>query len=137
MKQKKVQSQMPNRPSRNDRSKHPDGARDKENDDTQRNKNLDHGQDFRPACQQRRIGRAEGGTLSERNKQIIDKARAPVRTGKLGPFVVRDLHLRKKETFAAKFLLVVTHGWSTAIQTPVPEGEDDHVREPEQSTRAQ
>ena len=38
--------------------------------------------DFCPARQQRRVGRAEGGTLREGNEDVIDEKRPPVRTRK-------------------------------------------------------
>src|SRR6266511_6099925 len=75
--------------------------------------------------------RAECGTLREGDEQIIDEARSPARTLKLGAFVMRNLHLRKKKTCAAEFVLLVAQGWSAAVQPPIPEREDDHIRQPE------
>ena len=73
-----------------------------------------------PACEQRRVGRPECGTLRERNEQIIDKMRMPSCTGKFGSLVVWNLHLWKKETLAAEFSLFAAQGWPAAVQAPVP-----------------
>ena len=92
---------------------------------------------FGPARQQRRVGRAEGRTLGKRDEEIIDKARPPARACKLGALIVRDLHLREKKTGAAELLLLVPHGWPAAIESPIPERENQHVGQPEQCARAQ
>ena len=50
---------------------------------------------------------------------------------------MRDLHLWKNKARAAEFVLFVTQGRSAAVQPPIPEREDNHIRQPEQSARAQ
>src|SRR5205809_714095 len=102
-----------------------------QNDDTERNKNLDHREDLCPARKQRRVCRTECRTLREGDEQIIDKARLPAGACKLGAFVMRDLHLRKKEACTAEFVLLVAQGRSAAVQPPIPEREDDHICQPE------
>ena len=47
---------------------------------------------------------------------------------KLAAFFVRNLHLRKQETVAAKFVVLLAFGWSAAVDSPIPEREDDHIR---------
>ena len=47
---------------------------------------------------------------------------------KSSAFILRNLHLRKKETVAAKFVVFLTFGWTAAVDSPIPEREDDHVR---------
>jgi len=112
-------------------------ARDEKNHDTQRDRNLDHGQNFGPAREQRRVSRAEGGALGKGDKEIIDEARSPASTGELGTFVMGDLHLRKKKTGTAELLFLVTPGRAASIQPPIPEREDNHIGQPEQSARTQ
>src|SRR5206468_358832 len=107
--------------------KHANGARDQQNDNSERDQNLDHRKDFCPAREQRRVSRAEGRTLREGNEDVIDKKRPPVRTRKLRALVMRDLHLRKKEARAAEFLLLPAQGRSAAVQSPIPKRKDDHV----------
>src|ERR1700704_684367 len=96
------------------RSQRSYGRRDQQDDDAKRNQDLDHRQNLCPACEQRRVGRPECRTLRERDEQIIDKARMPACTGKIGSLLVWNLHLWKKETLAAEFPLFLTHGWSPA-----------------------
>src|SRR6476659_4965232 len=112
------------------RSQCSDGRRDQQYNDAKRNADLDHCQNLCPACEQRRVGWSECGTLRERDEQIIDKAWMPACTGKFGSLVMRNLHLWKEETLAAEFPLFLTQGWAAAVQAPVPEREHDHVRQP-------
>src|SRR5205823_9073723 len=65
------------------------------------------------------------------------KARPPTCTSELHALVVRDLHLRKKKTSAAEFLFFVARRRTTAIEPPIPQREDEHISQPEQSARAQ
>src|SRR5262245_27683685 len=106
------------------------GRRNEQHDDAERNEDLDHCQNLCPACEERRISRTECGTLRERDEQIIDKARMPACTRKLRSLVMCNLHLWKKETLAAEFSLFLAQGWPAAIQTPVPQSEHDHIRQP-------
>ena len=106
------------------------GRRDQQDDDAKRNENLDHCQNLCPACEQRRVGRPECGTLRERDEQIIDKTRMPACTRKFGSLLVWNLHLWKKETLAAEFPLFLSKGWAAAVQAPVPQREHDHIRQP-------
>src|SRR6266487_6314782 len=112
------------------RSQRSYGRRDQQDNDTKRNQDLDHRQNLCPACEQRRVGGPECGTLRERNEQIIDKARMPACTRKFGSLIVCNLHLWKKETLAAEFPLFLAQGWSAAVQAPVPQSKHDHIRQP-------
>ena len=85
---------------------------------------------FARAREQRRVGRPECRTLCERHEEIIDKARMPAHTRKFGPFVVRNLHLWKKETLAAESFFFLAQGWPAAVQPPVPKCKHDHIRQP-------
>src|SRR5262249_35935146 len=96
-------------------------ARDQQNYNHQRDQNLNHREYFSPARQERRVGRSEGGTLGEGNEQIIDEPWSPVCARKFGALVVRNLHLRKKETRAAESLLFPPQCRPAAIESPVPE----------------
>ena len=44
------------------------GRRDQQDNDAKRNQDLDHRQNLCPACEQRRVGRPERGTLRERDE---------------------------------------------------------------------
>src|SRR5689334_19410215 len=94
------------------RSQCSDGRRDQQDDDAKGNGDLNHCQKLCPACEQRRIGRTECGTLCECDEEIIDEARVPACTREFGSLVVRDLHLRKKETLAAEFPLFLPESWA-------------------------
>src|SRR5205085_2794193 len=94
--------------------------------------NLDHGEHFGPAGEERRIGRPEGRALSESDEQVIDEAGTPTRALELGPLIVWDLHLWEKKAGAAEFFSLVSQGGTAAIQPPIPEREHDHIGEPEQ-----
>src|SRR5947208_4378300 len=98
--------------------KHADRAGNEKNDDAKRNQNLNHSEDFGPAREQRRIGRAEGRALGEGDKEVIDKTRPKTDAGKLLALVVWDLHLREKKAGAAEFLFFVALGCSAAIEPP-------------------
>ena len=47
---------------------------------------------------------------------------------------MRDLHLRKEKACAAKLFFLLPQRRTAAVQPPIPESKDDHVREPEEST---
>src|SRR5438046_691892 len=78
-------------------------ARDQQHDDTERDKDLNHRENLRPARQQRRVGRAKCRTLREGDEQIIDEPRPPAHTCKLATLVMRDLHLREEKAGASEF----------------------------------
>ena len=80
--------------------------------------------------QQWRVRRAEGRTLRERNKEIIDKTGAPAFHAESSALDFLDLHLRKNKTATAEFTALVTHCRPAAIKPPIPKREDENVREP-------
>src|SRR6476646_6105569 len=108
------------------------GCRDQQDDDAKRNEDLDHRQDLCPACEQRRVGRPECGTLRKCDEQIIHKVWMPACTRKFWSLVVRNLHLWKEETLAAESPLFLSQGWAAAVQPPVPQREHDHICQPKQ-----
>src|SRR5437762_13417970 len=60
-----------------------------------------------------------------------------MRACKLSALIMWDLHLRKKKTGTAEFFLFVPDSWAAAIESPIPERENQHVGQPEQRARAQ
>ena len=69
--------------------------------------------------------------MGEGDEKVIDKVGAPARAGELAPFPARDLHLREEEALAPKIIALVAPSRAASVDPPIPEGENDNVREPE------
>ena len=69
--------------------------------------------------------------MGESDEKVIGEMRAPVSAGKSRPFGFLDLHLREKKTAAPKFVAFAPQSWAAAIESPVPESEDEHIRQPQ------
>jgi hypothetical protein len=69
--------------------------------------------------------------LGESDEKVIGEMRPPMAAGKSRALGFLDLHLWEEKTAAAKFVPFAPQSWATAIESPVPKREDEHVREPE------
>ena len=69
--------------------------------------------------------------MGEGDEKVIDKMRAPTRAGELSSFPAWDLHLREEEAFAPKIVAFLAPSRAASVDPPIPQGEDDDVREPE------
>ncbi len=107
---------------------HPDRARNEENHDAEGDENLDHREDFCPACQKRCVSGTESGALRERNKEIIDKKRPPSFAFESPALAFLDLHLREEKTSTAKLMPLAAHGRPAAVKPPIPKREDEDIR---------
>ena len=74
--------------------------------------------------------------MREGDKEVIDKTRPPVFDAKSFSLAFFDLHLRKNETAATEFRMLVAHVRAAAVEPPIPKREDENIREPKRSTRA-
>jgi hypothetical protein len=113
-----------------ERLEHSNGARDQQYDDTQRYENLYHSKQLCPASEKRCIGWSEGRALRKGDKKVIDKTWPPVFDAKSLPFGIFDLHLGEDETAATECRMLLAHGRTAAVEAPIPERKDEHIREP-------
>src|SRR5206468_12972819 len=75
----------------------------------------------------------------ERDEKVVHKTRMPMFTFNVEAFTFAsvDLHLWKKETAAPEFVMLVTHVGTAAVQPPIPESEDENMRQPSCRARQQ
>ena len=69
------------------------------------------------------------------DKKVIDKTWPPVFDAKSLPFGIFDLHLGEDETVATEFRMLLAHGRTAAVESPIPERKDENIREPKLRTR--
>ena len=106
-------------------------SRGQERNDAQRYYRLQHCQQFGPGGKNRRIGWRERSTCIKGHEQIIDKARRPACHSLLGKLCLTKRHLRKKKCSASMPVENPADVRAAGIQSPIPQGENQHVGNPE------